>query len=209
MSEQVVDGEFSEVPGTAIAIPDPTYPPRVRKEVVPRDVVPRDHDGQLWDRAMGEGVLGFSWFEVYRSLGPGRSAVRAYNEIRRLKGMPPARSLSGRWVKVSVAWAWKRRAEAWDQHLIDQDRVVEVEARKKDREQRLIAAKALRGKAGLALQALQPSDFSAGDVINALKTANAETRLEYEGDARQRAQQSDDGEVAPIKVLVGITLEDI
>jgi hypothetical protein len=208
MSDQIVEGEFSEVPTTALVIPAPAAPP-VRRQHVPRDLMPRDHDGQLWDRAMGESAPSFALFEAYRAMGPERSVLKTLNAYRKAKGKPPTRTISGYFAKISARWSWNKRAEAWDQHLVDGDRRAETEARKKDREQRLTAAKALRAKAAQGLKSLDAKDLSAGDIIQAIKIANAETRLEYEGDAKQRALSSGDGEQSPIKVLVGITLEDL
>lgn len=206
MTERVVEGEFTEVqaPQTALAVRRSRDRDLVAART-PRDVVPRDHDGQLWDRAMGESSFAFAWFELYRGLGPERSAIKAYNAWRKQQGQPPSPSgkLPGQWVRVSLKWSWRLRAEAFDQHEIDVDRHEESEARKKDREQRITAAKALRGKAAQALQQLNAADFSVGDVIQAIKVANAETRTEYDDGTDKKAGQ--EAEQMPVKVFVSIS----
>ena len=80
----------------------------------------RDADGEL------EPAMWHSRFERYRTQGPERSLLGAYNAWLAEKGGKRRTSAPGSWERAFDKWRWKARAEAWDEH--ERQRRLKIEA---------------------------------------------------------------------------------
>jgi hypothetical protein len=71
----------------------------------------------MWLRQKGESPAQYAKFLVYRDLDrDDRSVLAAYNKIRTTakKPKPPLEKVSGGFAVSTQKWAWRERAEAWD-----------------------------------------------------------------------------------------------
>lgn len=115
-----------------------------------------------WERRSGESAQAFDAFAVYRDLGPARSVTKVARELDK------SRSLLGRWSKT---YAWVMRAAAWDR---EQDRVFLAEqhqARRDIARRHAKLAQAFLGKAVARLQALDPRELSASELLRFFQVA--------------------------------------
>lgn len=78
-----------------------------------------DPERHPWERREGESNRWFRRFESFRLMGPSRSLIACVNREKVSKGLQESRYTPGSWRKQAVAFDWRARAEAWDQHLID------------------------------------------------------------------------------------------
>lgn len=75
---------------------------------------------QPWERMEDETNRWYHRFEAFRLLGVSRSLNAAVNQERVAKGRTESRHAPGSWRNAAEKWRWYERAEAWDQHLIDE-----------------------------------------------------------------------------------------
>lgn len=75
---------------------------------------------QPWERREGEPKRWFLRFEIFRTLGPGRSLNAAVNQERASKSRAESRHAPGSWRNAARTWDWITRAQAWDKYLTDQ-----------------------------------------------------------------------------------------
>lgn len=69
-----------------------------------------------WEQLEGEKTQHYSWFLIYRNLGPSRSLERAY---RAMKGDDQL-TVPGNWANLSVRYRWPERAHAYDLATINE-----------------------------------------------------------------------------------------
>ena len=106
---------------------------------------------QPWQRMPYERTLWYSRFEIFRSLGPGRTLEDAWRALE----VKTAQHPSWRWYEVSKEFRWRERAEAWDEYYIEQVRIEELEAERNARiEARLNRRALISGFAGSMATAL-------------------------------------------------------
>jgi len=73
---------------------------------------------QPWERQKGEGHKAYAAFSRYRDLGPARSVGKAAPVTAR-DGMKTARQRETHWWRQwAQKWAWRARAEAWDDYQV-------------------------------------------------------------------------------------------
>jgi len=92
-----------------------------------------------WDRRSGETARAFTAFSTYLRLGPRRSLAAAFaadSAHRRNTGGTPEEGTPAprHWERWSAAHEWVARAEAWDQHELEQLRTRREVIREKARE---------------------------------------------------------------------------
>lgn len=73
-----------------------------------------------WERQPGETAKAFQAFRAYRDLGPARTMLAAY---RLTKGKPDAKAISGGWARWSQEHRWTERADAYDLHREQTERL--------------------------------------------------------------------------------------
>jgi hypothetical protein len=115
-----------------------------------------------WERQGGESPQAFEAFAAYRDLGPARSVTKVARELHK------SRALLGRW---SRQYAWVMRATAYDR---EQDRVFLAEQRQARRDiarRHAKVAQAVLGKAVGRLQALDPRELSASELLRYFQVA--------------------------------------
>lgn len=74
---------------------------------------------QIWEQWEGEPDTWFTRFDVYRLLGPLRTIEAAWKQIN-TSGIRKGKRPSKFWYSYAKEFEWKKRAEAWDQHLRDE-----------------------------------------------------------------------------------------
>jgi hypothetical protein len=86
---------------------------------------------QPWERRNGETNRWHQRFDAFRLQGPGRSLLSIYlvewRKRRELAGKsmtPEPKSVPGSWTAIAKLQDWYVRANAWDQHLVDQKEAV-------------------------------------------------------------------------------------
>lgn len=85
-------------------------------------------DRKPWDQMDGEANRWYQRFNAFRLAGPGRSILAVSNAEKALKGRNESKYTPGSWRNAAEKWHWKERANAWDQHLVDQ-KTAAIEAR--------------------------------------------------------------------------------
>lgn len=113
-------------------------------------------DGDAWDRQPGEPSRSYAAFRIYRDMLPFQRSLTAVGEQIGL-GARRCQTMAQR-------WAWRDRADAWDDacHKVeDQER---LEAIRSMHETHRKAGRAALVKALQALQILQPAELNAGQV---------------------------------------------
>lgn len=88
-----------------------------------------DSDSFPWEQLSDESNQWFSRFETYRLMGPERSILRVYRQIRQEKAGEgskgqdkPPKSVPNSWNEAVIRFEWRKRAEAWDAHQREQRR---------------------------------------------------------------------------------------
>ena len=128
-------------------------------------------DGKCeWDRRAGEPGRWYERFDYYRALGPGRSIDGAFRvwAADQKAGEPRGQRANRHWYRAAKRWAWRRRAEAFDDAERDVLRAAEAQRRFDARQRRLAIIEAQReaavhalSVAGLAeLNPAQPEDVA-------------------------------------------------
>ena len=142
----------------------------MKKEIPP---IPRMPD---------EPVGWFSRLVSYCLMGPGRSALRLFNDERRGKAGKgaTARSLPGAWQKIIDRFQWRERAAQYDLETIELEREQQKALRETERRKRLSLLKAFRKRINAALSALVPGSASLGQIAAALRVLCFESREEFE-----------------------------
>lgn len=79
-----------------------------------------DDKQQPWEQRDGEPNRWYQRFNAFRLAGPGRSILTVSNAEKALKGRKESKYTPGSWRNAAEKWQWKARANAWDQHLVDQ-----------------------------------------------------------------------------------------
>jgi hypothetical protein len=80
--------------------------------------------GDLWEQREDESDAAYVRFLIYRSLGPARSLVAAYQVVepkatkRNKKQQGNNQQVSGQWTKDSAQFDWPARASAWDVQML-------------------------------------------------------------------------------------------
>lgn len=82
-----------------------------------------DLDRHPWERQTGETSRSFGSFRMFRDLGPARN-------IRDVAGKPGALTLSTMRIAQSQ-WRWKERAQAWDEHVLNERDKEQIEAERR------------------------------------------------------------------------------
>ncbi len=77
-------------------------------------------DVKPWDRMDGETNRWYQRFNAFRLAGPGRTILAVSNAEKAIRGQNESRYPPGSWRKAAEKWRWRERANAWDQHLVDQ-----------------------------------------------------------------------------------------
>src|SRR5690349_6053620 len=83
-----------------------------------------------WERQAGETAKQYSYFCVYRDLGPQRSIDRAWRSYSADVGQPSGGRAPRSWFTWSAQRSWVDRAEQWD---ADQERSLREEREEKRR----------------------------------------------------------------------------
>lgn len=137
-----------------------------------------------WERQRNESPQAFEAFAVYRDLGSVRSVTKVAQELDK------SRTLLGRW---SRQYAWVMRATAYDR---EQDRLFLAEqqqARRDIARRHAKLAQAFLGKAVARLQALDPCELTAGELLRYFQVA-AEIERRAAGEALAGAVEQDGAE---------------
>jgi hypothetical protein len=159
-----------------------------------------------WDRDDKEPIVWFNRFEVYRTLGPTRSLVKAENR-ERLRGINgaqkrPTGQASGQWKRAYEKWHWKARAEAWDESEITRARQEWDDERKSEKKERIQLWRAYRAKLMQGLANIDPNRATWYDITNGLRTACEMLMLDYGEMNSQGAQLDGAGQRIPIREVV-------
>jgi len=93
-------------------------------------------DERPWQRRPAEPARWYARFEVYRTLGVGRTLAAAFRRCAEEEGLTGARP-GAAWYDAAAQWEWTERACAWDAAEREQLRAQEEERRFDGREQRL------------------------------------------------------------------------
>lgn len=110
-------------------------------------------DLQAWERQPGEINLWYDRFCRFRLQGPKRSILSVCNAERERVGKGWRKSIPLSWVRASVEWHWRDRAEAFDQAERERAEAEWEERRAEIREQDYRQAKELRNLAQAILDA--------------------------------------------------------
>jgi hypothetical protein len=118
-----------------------------------------------YDRLDEEPVVWFSRFEGFRSLGPSRSLLAAYNAEREKEGKRgTATSVPQPWDEAARRWDWRRRAEAFDLHQVEEDRRASRDELQGIRRESLLIAQGMRKKALEAMKGLPAAALLAREI---------------------------------------------
>lgn len=127
----------------------------------------------IWSQQPGENNRWFNRFELYRLAGPNRSMLDAYNEEHRRKAEKAGKvykrktSMASNFYEKAREWQWEKRAQAWDNHVLEQQRAKDAEARGKALEQvhklRRTTIEALQAMLGQVITAEQKAVKQTGE----------------------------------------------
>lgn len=132
-------------------------------------------------RMSNEPSAWYARFVSYCLRGPGRSALRLYNDEREKAGKGAmARSLPGAWQKMIVSFRWRERAAQYDLATAEAERGQQKALRESERRKRLSLLKAFRKRINAALSALVPGSASLGQIAAAVRVLCSESREEFE-----------------------------
>ena len=109
-----------------------------------RGSIPMDCSQQI-----GENDLWFGRFHVYLMLGPERSYLAAYKQVKEKETGKKcnAKAVPQSWSKNYKKWQWEQRARVFDEDNRNDERMEYAERQKKFREQTLALAEKMRNKA--------------------------------------------------------------
>lgn len=88
---------------------------------------------QPWEQQPGESSEAYAAFRAYRDLGPDRSILKAYAQLRPKAGSrkaPAPANAPGSWKRWAQQWRWKERVEAYDRRMESVEQGAREEARK-------------------------------------------------------------------------------
>jgi hypothetical protein len=129
-----------------------------------------------YERQPGETAKAYAAFQVYRDLGIKRSV----DEVgKRLYGTQKGRKrgTTGRLRAWFTTWRWEERAAAWDDHLDQEARKAQEDARRSMAERHATMATSLQLKALERLQKMKPEELDASEVLRYLVEAAKLERL--------------------------------
>lgn len=113
--------------------------------------------------------------------GPGRSALRLFNDEREKAGKGAmARSLPGAWQAAVTRWNWRERAEMYDAALVELEQKEMALLRKREREKRIKLLIEARKKLAAIILTLNPAAASWNAVASLLRAIGEESRSELE-----------------------------
>jgi hypothetical protein len=166
----------------------------------------RDDKTFPWLRhySCGETSRAYEAFSVYRELGPSRSLGRAAEQLR------PA-STPQRLARWSEEWAWRRRADAWDN---EQERLRAEQMAEKRREANETIHQlgvSMLVRVGQRLQALnehEARELSVPDLARLYSEATKGIRL-VQGDATSRIEADIPERLQKLIARVTIPLEEL
>ncbi|HNP70954.1 MAG TPA: hypothetical protein PKK15_07600 [Kouleothrix sp.] len=133
-----------------------------------------------YERREGEPDLWYDRFERFRLAGPARSLLSIYNAERAKEQQEPARDIPGAWKDAAEAWQWRTRAAAWDAAEQQKRRDAYDAEREEDHEARVTLLKLAHAKLFHAVNALDPKQMRASDVIDGIQMVVRELRAEYD-----------------------------
>jgi hypothetical protein len=117
----------------------------------------RVDSAEPWQRQPGESAKSYAAFQIYRSLGPGRSIRKAFERHQEgISGRRPAR-VPGCWTRWGWKNDWARRAQAWDAHLASEEDDAAIDCRRRVQERHQAQLAAIVGK---VIAALETVDFT-------------------------------------------------
>lgn len=132
-------------------------------------------------RLEGEPTGWYSRLVSFCLMGPGRSALRLYNDERSGKaGKGASRSLPGGWQAAVTRWNWRERAELFDSASIELEREEMTRLRERERKKRLFLLIEARKKLQAIIQTLNPAAASWNAVASLLRAIGEESRSELE-----------------------------
>ena len=154
---------------------------------------------QPWERMDGEGAERWAAFLAYRDLGPGRSVVRAAEQVGK------SLSLLERW---SADNDWVDRVQAWDEHLARVGDEAREDAVREMHDRHARVAMAVQARAVERPASIDPRELTARDIANWLATACAIERVARGLDAKPPRECFPSTRLPPL-VGDGRTLGDI
>jgi hypothetical protein len=113
-------------------------------------------EGQPWDRHEGEPARAYSLFVMYRDLGRTRTVQELADKVNRSRGYLN---------QICAKWLWVKRAEAWDHEADRLFSAKMLDRRLTSAEITLGIVSAARSKLVAALQALDPTKLTAGEIM--------------------------------------------
>lgn len=123
----------------------------------------------------------YSRFVSFALAGPGRSALRLYNDEREKAGKGAmARSLPGSWQKMIVSFRWRERAAQYDLATAEAERDQQKALRESERRKRLDLLRMFRRKIASALKTFNVGTASLAALAAAVRVLGAESREELE-----------------------------
>jgi len=132
-------------------------------------------------RIEGEPTGWYSRLVSFCLMGPGRSALRVYNDEREKAGKSgKARSIPGPWQKIIDRFRWRDRAAQYDLETAEAELDQQKALRETERRKRLDLLKAFRKRINAALSALVPGSASLGQISAAIRVLCSESREEFE-----------------------------
>jgi hypothetical protein len=148
-----------------------------------------------WEQRDGEPHLWYERFEFYRLLGPDRSIREAYLKWCALYGEQANDQPGSPWYRVSQAWNWVERAEAWDKQQRNERRKAQAAAVVEAQQRNQAALNMAIDEAEAAIGSAKGSDKRLW--IDTLVKVTSDRRKEFGYDV-QRVQEVDPGEVIEI-----------
>lgn len=127
---------------------------------------PKELRSPIWERQDYENAIWYSRFISYHALPPSqRSVLRVYNDERESRGRGKAKFSPGGWTSRSTKFKWRDRALAWDLQEVEDRKIKmaeDAEAWDRHRGQALLT---MYGKLTRRLDALDPNEVAAKDLI--------------------------------------------
>lgn len=132
-------------------------------------VVDPENDSLSSNRADDEPAKWHARYELFRSLGPNRSLLAAYNAEREKARKSPTASVPSSWKEAADRWRWKERATAWDDEQVRLAREAEKEELAARRREWIEQATELQWKGRERLKNMDGGDLTPKEVLEYLR----------------------------------------
>jgi hypothetical protein len=135
-----------------------------------QDIIQSEEEIKPWDRQPEETLKHYQWFQVYLSLGAGRTLSEAWRHSRSKAQKKPKRTAgpTEAWKNACKEYYWKERATAYDVYLREKADEEYTEQLKQLRKRQLNLAEEMLEKVGEMMQfpvAQQQTQTKDGKVV--------------------------------------------